>query len=77
MISKIPSESKKKTKPPIVDELETANTSLFKSLEGVLGKVEELKAEDSKIDLQAIMGDMIEVSLPPQSSFLLLTLWPG
>lgn len=74
VISKIRSESKKKVKSPIVDELGTANKSLVKSLEGVLGKLDDLKAADSKIDLETIMHDMMEVS-QSQSQLMAYGVW--
>lgn len=62
-MSKIKSESKKKTKSPILDELSEANKSCVKPLEGFLGKLEGLKEGDGKIDSKAIMGELTQVSL--------------
>jgi hypothetical protein len=44
-----------------VDELDIANKSLAKVLEGMMTKLEELEAGDSRLDHQSFMDELIEV----------------
>lgn len=63
MTSKIRSESKKKVKSPILDEVDLANKSLGKTLGELMSKLGGLKEDDSKIDQKSATDGLIEVSL--------------
>lgn len=58
---KIRKDSKKKTKSPVLDELDIAHRALVEPLRGILSKFEELINEDKKLDTMVTKG-LIEVS---------------